>query len=255
MRYQSDQTLWGRNATPDAAVLPTWKRAVDIACCLVALPILGVATVFAAAVIKTVAPGPIFFTQERIGYRGRAFRLFKFRTMHTGASTNSHQSHFAQLMNSKTPMQKLDARGDSRLIPGGWLLRALGLDELPQIINVLRGEMTIVGPRPCIAYEFEHYTARERLRLNSVPGLTGLWQVSGKNRTTFEEMINLDIHYGERKTLGLDLWIIARTIPALISQCLDTRKARKAAARQQAPQSPAPSLSMRLQLGEQRTQG
>jgi lipopolysaccharide/colanic/teichoic acid biosynthesis glycosyltransferase len=90
-------------------------------------------------------------------------------------------------------MQKLDTRGDSRLIPGGWMLRASGLDELPQIINVLRGEMSIVGPRPCIPYEFEQYSSWQRQRLNSAPGLTGLWQVSGKNRTTFDEMIRLVI--------------------------------------------------------------
>src|SRR5687768_409681 len=135
MRYQSDQNLWGRPTAPDSAALPLWKRILDIACCVAALPILGLATLFAAVVIKTVAPGPVFFRQERIGYRGRSFRIYKFRTMHSGASTSTHQSHFAQLMASNKPMQKLDARGDSRLIPGGWLLRALGLDELPQILN------------------------------------------------------------------------------------------------------------------------
>ena len=112
------------------------------------LPVFALCTLVAAVVIKTVAPGPIFFQQERVGFMGRRFKLYKFRTMHEGACTSSHQSHFAELVASKRPMQKLDAKGDSRLIPGGWLLRASGLDELPQIINVLRGEMSIVGPRP-----------------------------------------------------------------------------------------------------------
>jgi lipopolysaccharide/colanic/teichoic acid biosynthesis glycosyltransferase len=209
--------------------LPTWKRALDIACCLAALPFLAMATLFAAAVIKTVAPGPIFFRQERVGYQGRRFKLYKFRTMHVNASTSTHQSHFQQLVASNGPMQKLDTRGDSRLIPGGWMLRASGLDELPQIINVLRGEMSIVGPRPCIPYEFEQYSSWQRQRLNSAPGLTGLWQVSGKNRTTFDEMIRLDIRYSERKSLALDLMIIFRTIPALCTQIIDTRKGRRVA--------------------------
>ena len=120
-------------------------------------------------------------------------------------------------------MVKMDARGDSRLIPGGRLIRASGLDELPQIINVLRGEMSLVGPRPCVPYEYEKYTAWQRNRFRAVPGLTGLWQVSGKNRTTFDEMIRLDIHYAQNKSLSLDLRIMLNTLPALLVQLLDTR--------------------------------
>jgi exopolysaccharide production protein ExoY len=218
---------WVRPLNRETTPLPLWKRTLDIACCLVALPVLGCATLAAAIVIKTVAPGPIFFLQERVGYMGRRFKLYKFRTMHAGANVATHQSHFSQLITSNKPMQKLDARGDARLIPGGWLLRASGLDELPQIINVMRGEMSIVGPRPCIPYEFEQYTTLQRRRLNSTPGLTGLWQVSGKNRTTFEEMIRLDIQYSETKSLLQDLGIILRTVPALCVQIGDTRKNRK----------------------------
>jgi exopolysaccharide production protein ExoY len=228
MHAQSLPFRWARPVNRQAIALPVWKRALDITCCLVALPCLGLATLFAAMVILTLAPGPIFFRQERVGYKGRRFKLYKFRTMHVGAATSTHQSHLVQLMASNHPMQKLDAKGDSRLIPGGWLLRASGLDELPQIINVLRGEMSIVGPRPCIPYEFEHYTALQRTRLNSAPGLTGLWQVSGKNRTTFDEMIRLDIRYSETKSLVLDCAIILRTIPALCVQINDTRKAKQA---------------------------
>jgi len=227
MSSPSLPTPWGRSASHPPIALPPWKRALDIACCLVALPALAIATLGAVAVTKIFAPGPIFFRQERVGFRGRRFQLYKFRTMHVGASTSSHQSHFTQLMASKRPMQKLDARGDTRLIPSGWLLRASGLDELPQIINVLRGEMSIVGPRPCIPYEFEQYSTGQRERLNSAPGLTGLWQVSGKNRTTFDEMIQLDIHYSEKKSLALDLGIILRTVPALCTQIGDTRKGRR----------------------------
>jgi exopolysaccharide production protein ExoY len=118
-------------------------------------------------------------------------------------------------------MTKLDAKHDPRVIPLGSVLRATGLDELPQLINVLRGEMSIVGPRPCVAYEYAMYEAWQKRRFDAVPGLTGLWQVSGKNRTTFHQMINLDIEYSERANLWLDLKIIFKTVPALVQQCCD----------------------------------
>jgi lipopolysaccharide/colanic/teichoic acid biosynthesis glycosyltransferase len=109
------------------------------------------------------------------------------------------------------------------LIPFGAKLRAMGLDELPQLINVLRGEMSLVGPRPCIPYEYEMYEAWQRRRFDAAPGLTGLWQVSGKNRTTFSQMIHLDIEYSQRANLWLDLKIILKTVPALITQCCEQR--------------------------------
>jgi lipopolysaccharide/colanic/teichoic acid biosynthesis glycosyltransferase len=205
------------------------KRVLDILCCLAALPILGVAALLVAALTSLTSPGPIFFRQERVGYRGRRFRLYKFRTMHVSAETTSHQNHFAELVRSNTPMQKLDARGDSRLIFGGWLLRASGLDELPQIINVLRGEMSLVGPRPCIPYEYDQYSHAQRERFHAAPGLTGLWQVSGKNRTTFEEMVQFDIEYARNQSLALDLKIMLLTLPALLIQISDVRKAKRSA--------------------------
>jgi lipopolysaccharide/colanic/teichoic acid biosynthesis glycosyltransferase len=211
--------------------LPSWKRALDISFCVVALPFLALAAFWAFLNAAITSPGPIFFRQERVGYKGRRFLLFKFRTMHVSANGSAHEAHFSELMRSDVPMQKLDSRGDARLIPGGWLLRASGFDELPQIINVLRGEMSIVGPRPCIPYEYEQYFAWQRDRLNSVPGLTGLWQVSGKNRTTFDQMVRLDIAYGERLSLNTDLWIMLRTVPALWTQISDIRKARADAKR------------------------
>jgi len=125
-------------------------------------------------------------------------------------------------MNSEAPMAKMDVRGDSRIIPFGRLLRSSGLDELPQLINVLKGEMSLVGPRPCLAYEADNYLPWQRERFDTVPGLTGLWQVSGKNRTTFNQMIRLDIAYVRRKSLLLDLTIIFKTIPALLDQMWET---------------------------------
>jgi len=121
----------------------------------------------------------------------------------------------------------MDSNGDPRIIPFGLLLRSSGLDELPQLINVLRGEMSLVGPRPCLSYEYEKYLPWQKERFTTVPGLTGLWQVSGKNRTTFVEMIQLDITYARSKTLWLDLKIILQTIPALIIQMLEARRTKK----------------------------
>jgi lipopolysaccharide/colanic/teichoic acid biosynthesis glycosyltransferase len=210
--------------------MPGWKRAVDITGCLVALPVLALFTLLTAIVMKFTSPGPVFFRQERVGFRGRRFQCFKFRTMHVGADSSIHRAHCDQLIQSNAPMVKMDARGDARLIPGGRLIRASGLDELPQIINVLRGEMSLVGPRPCVPYEYEKYTSWQRGRFKAVPGLTGLWQVSGKNRTTFNQMIRLDIHYSQNISFSMDLRIMLRTFPALLAQLLDTRRNGKPAA-------------------------
>jgi lipopolysaccharide/colanic/teichoic acid biosynthesis glycosyltransferase len=169
-------------------------------------------------IIKVASPGPALFRQERVGFRGQRFTCYKFRTMVVNAGNDLHQQHLTYLMDSNAPMKKLDAAGDPRLIPCGLVLRSLGLDELPQLFNVLRGEMSLVGPRPCIPYEYENYAARHRLRFEATPGLTGLWQVSGKNNTTFEEMIDLEIFYARNKSLFLDLKIVAKTVPAILSQ-------------------------------------
>lgn len=223
--------------------LPAWKRAIDIGFCVAMLPALAVVTFALAVVVSVTSPGPIFFRQERVGYMGRRFRLFKFRTMHVGAATGSHQAHFAHLVASKKPMVKLDAKGDSRLIALGWLLRASGLDELPQIINILQGEMSLVGPRPCIPYEYESYTSTQRKRFHSAPGLTGLWQVSGKNRTTFERMVELDLQYAERRSPWLEARILLLTPVALFVQLSHTLRARVTPRADTSPtKAPATSL-------------
>jgi lipopolysaccharide/colanic/teichoic acid biosynthesis glycosyltransferase len=135
--------------------------------------------------------------------------------MVVGADTATHERHVGTLIESNGPMTKLDARGDSRIIPVGRLLRAAGLDELPQLINVFRGEMSIVGPRPCLPAEYDQYLPWQRERFHTLPGLTGLWQVSGKNRMTFKEMIECDIRYVRTKSLWLDLKIMLKTLPTL----------------------------------------
>ena len=211
----------------DRRPLPVWKRGVDLACCLLALPFLALLILGMFILTKLVAPGPVFFRQERVGLMGRRFRIYKFRTMYAGADNQCHQNYVKELIGTNAPMEKLDTRGDARLIPGSWLLRASGLDELPQIINVLRGEMTVVGPRPCLPAEYAEYQPWQRQRCEGVPGLTGLWQVSGKNRTTFEEMIRLDIRYIGTKSFWLDLNIILATVPALLAQICHVQAGRK----------------------------
>lgn len=209
--------------------MPLWKRLLDVTVILLSAPITISVGVVIALTIKFGSKGPIIFRQERVGHKGQRFTCFKFRTMHTGAEINSHQGHTAQLIKSETPMTKLDAKNDPRVIPFGSLMRATGLDELPQLINVLRGEMSIVGPRPCVGYEFDMYETWQKRRFDAVPGLTGLWQVSGKNRTTFNQMINLDIEYSELSSLRLDVKIILKTVPALVQQCCDQRSKKKLA--------------------------
>ena len=207
----------------DASGLPRWKRVLDLVLIAAMLPGMLLLGFVAALVVAFGSRGPILFRQRRVGYKGREFECLKFRTMQAGAETRLHRDHLRRLIGGDVPMTKLDAGNDPRLIPLGAWLRITGLDELPQIINVLRGEMSLVGPRPCIPYEYELYEPWQRRRFEAVPGLTGLWQVSGKNRNTFNGMVQLDIEYLERMNLWLDLSIILRTLPAIGRQCVDSR--------------------------------
>lgn len=198
--------------------MPLWKRIFDLTVAILAMPVLGVCTLSMMILMKICSPGPVFFTQERIGFKGRRFKIYKFRTMYVGADTRIHQAYFKELMESHEPMVKLDSRGDARLIPCGRLIRASGLDELPQLINVILGDMSVIGPRPCLNSEFQEYLPWQRARVEATPGLTGLWQVSGKNHTTFEEMIRLDIEYAQTQSPFLDAKIVFMTIPAILTQ-------------------------------------
>lgn len=211
------------------ASVPLWKRGLDITCLLLAAPTVLPLMLLIAAIIKLVSPGPVFFKQERIGFLGRPFMCLKFRTMKVNAKPDVHQAHCQGLMRSDTPMTKMDLMHDPRLIRVGWFLRSSGLDELPQLINVLKGDMSLVGPRPCTRYEFEQFQPWHKQRFRSLPGLTGLWQVSGKNRTTFTEMIKLDIEYAEKCSLGMDAKIMLRTFPVLFTQIRETKNSKPGA--------------------------
>jgi lipopolysaccharide/colanic/teichoic acid biosynthesis glycosyltransferase len=222
-RGESEGASWypPYSAKEFAAALPKWKRFIDLLVVALLFPLwLPVMTLIALWVAIT-SPGPIFYRQPRIGFKGRRFMLIKFRTMKVNAETHVHEAYLEHLIVSDRPMIKLDAT-DPRLIFGGRFLRATGLDELPQIFNVLRGEMSLVGPRPCTVTEFGRYAPEQRARVNALPGLTGLWQVNGKNRTTFSEMIEMDIFYSRNISLSLDLKIILRTVPAIVGQLSDS---------------------------------
>jgi lipopolysaccharide/colanic/teichoic acid biosynthesis glycosyltransferase len=214
---------------------PSWKHFLDVTCILLSMPIWLPLMICVMLWVKIASPGPVFFRQERVGYRGRRFMIFKFRTMKVNAETISHELHLQQLISADCPMTKLDAAGDPRIIFGGRILRAMGLDELPQLFNVLRREMSLVGPRPCTPREFRCYKPWQQERVNAAPGLTGYWQVNGKNKTTFSEMVEMDIYYARNMSFWLDVRIILKTVPSIIAQLLESnfgirmwRSARKA---------------------------
>jgi lipopolysaccharide/colanic/teichoic acid biosynthesis glycosyltransferase len=209
--------------------IPLWKRALDVAGALAALILLLPVFAAVALLIKVVSPGPVFFRQERIGYRRNPFTFWKFRTMQVGNDPTQHRKHLRELIKGDQAMVKLDDERDPRIIPFGRFLRRSCLDELPQLFNVLGGTMSLVGPRPCLPYEAREYLLWHARRFDILPGMTGLWQVSGKNRTTFKEMIRLDIRYARKVSPWMDIGILLRTVPAIVSQAVGAAvKARSA---------------------------
>lgn len=202
---------------------PRWKRALDMLgaslLVILLLPLLAGTGLY----INIISPGPVFFRQQRVGRAYRTFTCFKFRTMHAGSDTGVHADHVRNLMKNNAVLTKLDEQSDRRLIPMGRLIRAAGLDELPQLFNVLLGDMSLVGPRPCIRYESESYEHWQLRRFDTRPGLTGLWQVNGKNRTTFLDMMRFDARYARHPGFWSDLQILWRTLPMLIGQVRDAR--------------------------------
>lgn len=210
--------------------LPLWKRSMDILGALLGLIMLSPLLLLLCLIIKIASPGPLIFKQERIRCLGRIFSMWKFRTMDVNTDVSVHKQHVAALIKSvksgnpglKSPMVKLE--NNPQIIPIGKCIRKMCLDEIPQLINVLRGEMSLVGPRPPLSYEVEEYPQWCYGRFNSVPGMTGLWQVSGKNRLTFDEMVRLDIRYSREESLWLDTKIILKTPSVIISQIKDSLK-------------------------------
>jgi len=209
--------------------IPKWKRTVDLVASSFGLLILSPVFAALALVIKAASPGPVFFTQQRVGLGGKHFSCLKFRTMHTGSDATAHQALTARLVRGNRVMTTLDHMNDPRIIRGGDWIRRSCLDELPQLFNILLGHMSLVGPRPCIPYEFEKYCHCKRQRVCVTPGLTGLWQVSGKNGTTYDEMVRLDLRYSLNMTPLADLSILLKTIPVVLAQVKERPRAECAA--------------------------
>ncbi len=203
------------------------KRVVDVALSLIV--IVGLLPIWIAigVTIKLTSPGPVFYVTESLAMGGRPFRLYKFRTMEHRADERIHREFIASYVRENKPFavevgpdgerrSVFKVVNDPRVTPFGRLLRRSGLDEAPQFINVLRGEMSIVGPRSPRPFEYEHYQEWHKQRLTVPQGITGLYQVTARSRASFDEMVRIDLEYIRRRSLWLDLRIIALTIPVML---------------------------------------
>ncbi len=205
--------------TPDAALLvaPRWKlgvkRLVDVLGAMLALLVLAPVLLAAAAAVKLTSRGSVLFGQQRAGKNGREFCFYKFRSMRLNAE--AERVDLIDLNEIEGPVFKI--RQDPRLTPVGRFMRRASIDELPQLWNVLRGEMSLVGPRPPIPGEVEEYSDWESQRLAVMPGITCIWQVSGRSELDFETWVRMDIEYIEEWSLWFDLKLLAKTIPAVLS--------------------------------------
>jgi lipopolysaccharide/colanic/teichoic acid biosynthesis glycosyltransferase len=212
-----------RDAVPTGIIGRQLKRGIDIVGSAALLAALSPVLATCVAAVRLSSPGPILFRQKRIGQNGQPFTMLKFRTMYDNSDQRVHEAYVKKYIAGAADGHDDDAGatvfklvGDARVTrPGHWL-RKMSLDELPQLINVLRGDMSLVGPRPPLPYEVEHYRPRDLQRLRAGPGITGLWQVSGRNKMTFDQMIDLDLEYIRRWSLALDLRILQRTIPVVL---------------------------------------
>ncbi len=190
------------------------KRAFDLTLSSLGLMVLSPVLLGLAVAVRITSPGPVFYRQARVGQRGRPFTILKFRTMRDGADTMVAELRLKHGMNDL--MFKL--QDDPRVTSVGRFLRRFSLDEVPQLINVLRGEMSLVGPRPPLPEEVTEYEDWQFDRLEVPPGVTGLWQVSGRSELSFDECVRLDLFYIENWSLAYDLYIVAKTLPVLVSR-------------------------------------
>lgn len=191
-----------------------FKRVMDILISVVLLTILSPFLFLIGFLIKTDSPGPLLYRHKRVGYRGREFEFYKFRTMVSDADKLLEM--FKEQSERKGPVFKMS--NDPRVTKIGKLLRRYSIDEIPQLLNVLKGDMSVVGPRPQVLWEAAAYDDWARRRLRVLPGITGLWQVSGRASLSYQEMIELDIYYIENWSPGLDLKILFKTLPAILSK-------------------------------------
>jgi lipopolysaccharide/colanic/teichoic acid biosynthesis glycosyltransferase len=214
-----------RLAVPELSLYPIAKRLMDVTLAAVALIVLSPLMALIALAVKLDSPGPAIFRQTRVGRWGRDFVMFKFRSMRVDADENLHREFATNYINGHTSKIGIPSaggqvvykpNGDNRITRAGKWLRQTSLDELPNLVNVLTGDMSLVGPRPVVRYEVEQYSKWHLQRLAVLPGLTGLPQVRGRGRLTFEKAVRLDLEYIERRSLLLDMVIVLQTIPVLL---------------------------------------
>lgn len=203
------------------------KRLMDLTFCLVLLPFFAVALMVITLLIRLESPGPVLFVQERVGKGGRRFKMIKFRTMHHNVARDHHRTFMKAFVRGEVQINEAQTNGangvfkpfdQSQVTKVGRLLRATSLDELPQVINVLRGEMSFVGPRPNVAWEVEEYKGWHKERLEVLPGITGLAQVRGRSGIFFDQIIRYDIEYVHKRSLWLDLKIIGWTFTTVFKR-------------------------------------
>jgi lipopolysaccharide/colanic/teichoic acid biosynthesis glycosyltransferase len=199
------------------------KRLFDLAAAAVLLLVATPLLVVLVVLVRLDSPGPAIFRQERVGLRGRRFTIYKLRSLRAGADDGVHRAHISRLIHSSEVPLLADDPRQTRL--GRWLRRT-GLDELPQLLNVLSGSMSLVGPRPCLPYELELYEPWQRERLKVRPGLTGYWQVHGRGRVAHDDMVAMDVAYARSHCLTGDLAILLSTPRAALSRHLPVVPAR-----------------------------
>jgi exopolysaccharide biosynthesis polyprenyl glycosylphosphotransferase len=200
------------------------KRSFDLVAATIMTLALAPVFLAIAFVIKRTSPGPVFYVQERLGRNGQPFRFYKFRSMRHDADDAIHRQFAAMFINGDDDgchqrnggKEIFKLEQDPRITTIGYWLRRTSLDELPQLFNIILGDMSLVGPRPPIAYEIENYQPWHLERLKVTPGLTGLWQVMGRSQVSFDEMVHLDLHYINHWSLPLDLKILLRTVPVVL---------------------------------------
>ena len=198
------------------------KRILDVVFTLLILPFLCLVIAVVAVAIRLDSKGPIFFRQKRVGLNGKEFEMLKFRSMYVNCDDLTHREAIKQYINGGTINGDAETdnpyklTNDPRVTRVGRFIRKTSIDELPQFINVLHGEMTLVGPRPDVPYTVEQYSQRDQQRLYGKPGLTGTWQVYGRSRVTFQEMIEMDIAYLHQQSIRQDLKLIALTVPVML---------------------------------------
>jgi lipopolysaccharide/colanic/teichoic acid biosynthesis glycosyltransferase len=199
------------------------KRAIDLVLATLLLVLLSPVMVAIAIAIRLTSPGPALFRQVRVGHLRAPFVMLKFRSMYQDCDDAVHRTYVTRMLTGNAapadparPIYKVTGAADPRMTAIGWFLRKASLDELPQLINVLRGEMSLVGPRPALPWEVELFEPRHHVRFAVKPGITGLWQTSGRSMLTMRQALDLDVDYAERRSVLLDLMTLLRTVPAVL---------------------------------------